>query len=103
MCPAVNSPSRTITSLLLAALMFMPVQAAAPQEPSQAQGARGSEGGESEKAKSPQTTVNVTVNALSNRHTINSYVYGVNFPNDTAYVQQTGATLVRWGGNASTR
>jgi hypothetical protein len=103
MCPVVKGPSRTILSLLLAALMVMPVQAAAPRGSSPPQGAHGRWVAPSDKAKSPQATINVTVNALSNRHTISPYVYGVNFPNDTTYVQQTGATLVRWGGNASTR
>jgi hypothetical protein len=29
-------------------------------------------------------------------------VYGVNFPNNPAYVQDSGTTMVRWGGNAAT-
>ncbi len=48
-------------------------------------------------------SVHVTVDVLANRHVISPYVYGVNFPSNTAYVTDSGATFVRWGGNASTR
>ena len=47
--------------------------------------------------------IQVTVDALSNRHAISPYVYGVNFPANAAYITDSGATLIRWGGNASTR
>src|SRR6202021_1383582 len=47
--------------------------------------------------------IQITVDALSNRHTISPYVYGVNFPANQAYITDSGATLIRWGGNASTR
>lgn len=43
----------------------------------------------------------ITVNVLANRHPISPLVYGVNFPPSTAYIQATGATFIRWGGNAS--
>ena len=49
------------------------------------------------------SSVHVTVDVLANRHAISPYVYGVNFPSNTAYVTDSGATFVRWGGNASTR
>jgi Glycoside hydrolase family 44 len=51
----------------------------------------------------PPASVHVTVDVLANRHAISQYVYGVNFPSNTAYVTDSGATFVRWGGNASTR
>ena len=51
----------------------------------------------------PSAAVHVTVDVLVNRHAISPYVYGVNFPSDTNYVTDSGATFVRWGGNASTR
>ncbi|HTS12715.1 MAG TPA: glycoside hydrolase family 44 protein [Candidatus Limnocylindrales bacterium] len=47
--------------------------------------------------------IQVTVDALSDRHAISPYVYGVNFPSDSGYITDSGTTLVRWGGNASTR
>jgi fibronectin type 3 domain-containing protein len=46
--------------------------------------------------------IQVTVDALSNRHAISPYVYGVNFPVNTAYITDSGATMIRWGGNAAT-
>ena len=49
------------------------------------------------------SSVHVTVDVLANRHAISPYVYGVNFPSNTAYITDSGATFVRWGGNASTR
>ena len=51
----------------------------------------------------PVTNVSVTVDVLANRHGISQFIYGTNFPNNTNYIQDTGTTLARWGGNASTR
>ncbi len=52
----------------------------------------------------PSASVTIDVNVLRDRHPISPYIYGVNFPSDIAgYVGGTGATLIRWGGNASTR
>lgn len=49
----------------------------------------------------PTTAVNVTVDVLADRHFISPYVYGVNFPPTASYISNSNATLVRWGGNAS--
>ena len=49
----------------------------------------------------PTTMVNVSVDVLTDRHTISPYVYGVNFPPDAAYITDTNTSLVRWGGNGS--
>ena len=55
-------------------------------------------------AKSPGTVnINVTVDALSNRHTISSYVYGGAYPQDAATITDSGLSVVRWGGNATSR
>jgi hypothetical protein len=51
----------------------------------------------------PVTSVRVSVDLLANRHAISPYIYGVNFPSNTTYITDSGATFVRWGGNASTR
>jgi Glycoside hydrolase family 44 len=48
-------------------------------------------------------TINVTVDALNNRHTISSYVYGGAYPQDTPTITDSGLTVVRWGGNATSR
>jgi hypothetical protein len=46
-------------------------------------------------------SVAVNVNPLADRHTISPLIYGQNFPTSAAYIQATGTTLVRWGGNDS--
>lgn len=47
--------------------------------------------------------VSIDVDALADRHPISPLIYGVDFPPSAAYIQQTGASFVRWGGNASSR
>ncbi|HWZ82829.1 MAG TPA: glycoside hydrolase family 44 protein [Terriglobales bacterium] len=49
------------------------------------------------------TVVHVTVDALSNRHPISPYVYGGAYPKDAGTVSDSGITVVRWGGNATSR
>ncbi len=51
----------------------------------------------------PATSVNVTVDVLSNRHPISPYVYGGSYPKDAATITDSGLTVVRWGGNATSR
>jgi fibronectin type 3 domain-containing protein len=46
-------------------------------------------------------SVHVTVDVLSNRHTISPYVYGGAFPKDKATITDSGLTTVRWGGNGA--
>jgi hypothetical protein len=48
-------------------------------------------------------SVTVSIDALSNRHAISSYVYGVAYPNSAADISDSGATEARWGGNATSR
>ena len=47
------------------------------------------------------TAVTITIDALSNRHAISPYVYGFAYPNSAADITNTGATEVRWGGDAT--
>jgi fibronectin type 3 domain-containing protein len=47
------------------------------------------------------TSVQVTIDALTNRHRISPYVYGGAFPSSAADITDSGTTVVRWGGNAS--
>ena len=49
----------------------------------------------------PAATVHVTVNALDNRHPISPNVYGGSYPKDPATVTDSGVSVVRWGGNAT--
>ena len=52
----------------------------------------------------PSTTnVSVTLDALTNRHPISSYVYGGAYPQDASTITDSGMTVVRWGGNATSR
>jgi hypothetical protein len=57
------------------------------------------------KSVKPQGTVSVDVaiDALSNRHAISPYVYGGAYPQDTATITDSGLTVVRWGGDATSR
>jgi hypothetical protein len=47
------------------------------------------------------TAVNVSIDALSNRHSISPYVYGGSGSKDAASVTDSGISVVRWGGNAA--
>ena len=51
----------------------------------------------------PATAVNVSVDVLTNRHPISTYIYGGSYPHQAADVTGSGMTLVRWGGNATSR
>ncbi len=44
----------------------------------------------------------VSVDTLTNRHAISPYVYGGSYPQDAAHITDSGMTVVRWGGNATT-
>ncbi len=47
--------------------------------------------------------VNVTLDVLTNRHAISAYVYGGAYPKDAPTITDSGMTVVRWGGNATSR
>jgi hypothetical protein len=47
--------------------------------------------------------VNVVVDVLSDRHAISQYVYGGSYPKDAPTITDSGLTVVRWGGNATSR
>ena len=51
----------------------------------------------------PATSVNVTVDVLLDRHAISPYVYGGSYPKDAPTISDSGLTVVRWGGNATSR
>ena len=46
-------------------------------------------------------TVTITIDALTNRHPISTYVYGGAYPKDAATIADSGLTEVRWGGDAT--
>ena len=51
----------------------------------------------------PVTSVSVTIDVLSNRHAISPYIYGGAFPQDGPTITDSGLSVVRWGGNATSR
>jgi hypothetical protein len=46
-------------------------------------------------------SVHVSVNTLVDRHAISPYVYGGAYPKDATTVTDSGMSVVRWGGNAT--
>ncbi len=50
---------------------------------------------------SASKSVAVTIDALKDRHAISPYVYGFAYPNSAADITDSGATEVRWGGDAT--
>lgn len=48
-------------------------------------------------------SVHMTVDVFSNRHPISPYIYGGSYPKDDNTVSNSGMTVVRWGGNATSR
>ena len=49
------------------------------------------------------TGVTVNVDPLLNRHAINPNVYGGSYPKNKAAITDSGMTVVRWGGDATSR
>jgi hypothetical protein len=47
------------------------------------------------------TSVHVSLDVLTNRHSIGPYIYGGAFPKDAATITDSGLSVVRWGGNAA--
>jgi Glycoside hydrolase family 44/Fibronectin type III domain len=50
---------------------------------------------------STSTQVQVVVDPLADRHPINPNVYGGAYPKDAATIKDSGMTVVRWGGDAT--
>ena len=57
-----------------------------------------------ESDEAPATVnINVSIDALSNRHPISPYVYGGAYPQDAPSITDSGLSVVRWGGNSTSR
>ena len=85
--------SRAVSILLLA--LFAPIYASLASGQSSAQ---------SQDSPPPGTTnVSVTLDALTNRHPISSYVYGGAYPQNASTITDSGMSTVRWGGDATSR
>ncbi len=50
---------------------------------------------------SSSASVHVTVNVLTDRHPISPYVYGGAYPQNASTITDSGLSVVRWGGNAT--
>jgi hypothetical protein len=92
--------ARSLASLCLTLLVVTAAHAGGPETKVQAAPAQT----DSSSAATPGTVnINVTLDALSNRHPISSYVYGGAYPQDAPTITDSGLTVVRWGGNATSR
>ncbi len=47
------------------------------------------------------TSIQATIDVLTNRHTISPFAYGGSYPTSPASVTDSGLSVVRWGGNAT--
>ena len=91
---------RSLGSLCLLVLVVTASQAGNPQSQASATPIQS----DSASPATPATVnINVTVDALSNRHPISPYVYGGAYPQDAPTITDSGLTVVRWGGNATSR
>jgi glycosyl hydrolase family 44 len=54
-------------------------------------------------ARSSATSVTVSVDVLADRHVISPYVYGGSYPKNASAITDSGLTVVRWGGNSTSR
>jgi hypothetical protein len=54
-------------------------------------------------ASSSTVTVDVIIDALANRHPISPFVYGGAYPQNAPTITDSGLTVVRWGGNSTSR
>lgn len=74
------------------------------EQPGHASRSPQSDASTSAQQSAPSTVnVNVGVNVLSDRHTISSYVYGGAYPKDAPTITDSGLSVVRWGGNSTSR
>jgi hypothetical protein len=85
---------RQVTGLFLA-LFFVNISSADPQVENLLS--------DQSTSKPATTNVNVTIDALTNRHSISTYIYGGAYPKDAPTISDSGLTVVRWGGNATSR
>jgi Glycoside hydrolase family 44/Fibronectin type III domain len=68
-----------------------------------ANGESGNSGEKSATPAVPVTGAQVTIDVLANRHAISPYIYGGAYPKDAPTIADSGLSVVRWGGNATSR
>src|SRR5579859_5803376 len=49
------------------------------------------------------TAVSVSIDTMVNRHSISPYIYGGAYPKDAPTVTDSGLSVMRWGGNATSQ
>jgi hypothetical protein len=104
-------PSRHTAAAVLVALLFAnsPSLSGSGSPPAGLSAGKGAipsapvQRGSSTRPPVPAKVINVTVDVLSNRHAISPYVYGGSYPKDAPTISDSGLTVVRWGGNATSR
>ena len=101
MCPF----ARTLASLCLVVLVVTASYAGAPESKSKSAPTTLPQSVDGNIANDvPATTsINVTIDVLSNRHPISTYVYGGAYPKDAPTITDSGLSVVRWGGNSTSR
>ena len=68
--------------------------------------ANGESGNSSQASGTPTaavTSIQATIDVSVNRHTISTYIYGGAYPKDASTITDSGLSVVRWGGNATSR
>ena len=93
--PTTTSYTDTDTSLKNGTAYYYVVSAV------NANGESGNSGEKSATPAAPVTGAQVTIDVLANRHAISPFVYGGAFPDSTSAISDSGTTVVRWGGNAT--
>ena len=103
--------SRSLVALCLVQFAVVVSLARAPESKSQPSPAARTQStppvpgaNDSHSADTPATTnVNVAVDVLNNRHAISPYVYGGAYPQDAPTITDSGLSVIRWGGNSTSR
>jgi Glycoside hydrolase family 44 len=98
------SPARSLAALCLAMLVHGAFAGALEPNPQSAASSAQSSASPVGTDETPATVnVSVSVDVLSNRHPISSYVYGGAYPKDAPTITDSGLSVVRWGGDATSR
>lgn len=95
--------SSCVRSLVSFCLLLFVVTASRAGSPETKASATPTRSASSATADPATVNINVTIDALGNRHSISSYIYGGAYPNNAATITDSGLTVVRWGGNATSR
>jgi Glycoside hydrolase family 44 len=96
-------PAFRTLSLILAVTVFSAVTPPSSAQSKMASGPQPAAGSPVSGKTSSTVSINVSVDTLSNRHPISPYVYGGAYPQNASTISDSGLTVVRWGGDATSR